>query len=238
MKTQNFIKRAQELHGDKYDYSLVEYKSARDKVKIICKKHGIFEVTPDNHISKKSGCRKCFYESRIKGKEYFIKRAQKTHGDIYDYSLFEFETSTIKSKIICKKCNNLFLQDMHTHIRKGCPYCRTSRGEKRIKVILEENGYILNKTFFTNKSFENLKDKKRLSYDFYIPSKNLLIEFNGVQHYKFNHLLHRNNYHNFLVQKHHDWLKRKYARDNKIDLLTISHKDDNIQKIIMEKLYV
>ena len=46
---EKFIKKAIIKHGDKYDYSLVIYEKSRDKIKIICKKHGIFEQEPANH---------------------------------------------------------------------------------------------------------------------------------------------------------------------------------------------
>ncbi len=54
-----FIKKAKQIHGDKYDYSLVEYKGIYSMVKIICKKHGMFGKTPDKHLHQKSGCSKC-----------------------------------------------------------------------------------------------------------------------------------------------------------------------------------
>lgn len=58
--TQHFIAKAKSIHGDKFDYSLVEYKSSKDKVKIICPKHGEFEQLPQNHY--KYDCRKCSSE--------------------------------------------------------------------------------------------------------------------------------------------------------------------------------
>ena len=57
-KTEYFINRAKEIHGDIYDYTLVDYKNCRTKIKIICKEHGIFEQTPDSHLSKR-GCKIC-----------------------------------------------------------------------------------------------------------------------------------------------------------------------------------
>jgi hypothetical protein len=57
--THEFITKARLVHSNKYDYSLVEYVNARTKIKIICSIHGVFESTPDNHISKKSGCPLC-----------------------------------------------------------------------------------------------------------------------------------------------------------------------------------
>ena len=57
-----FLIRAKEVHGDVYDYSLIkeeDIKNNRSKVPIICKKHGIFNQTIDNHINQKNGCPKC-----------------------------------------------------------------------------------------------------------------------------------------------------------------------------------
>ena len=73
------------------------------------------------------------------------------------------------------------------------------------------------------------RNKKHLSYDFYLTDKKLLIEFNGIQHYKeFKHFGGRKR---FLSQKHHDWLKRKYAKDNKIPLLIIRYDEDIKEKL-------
>jgi len=46
-----FLKRCKKIHGDKYDYSLVDYKKSHIKIKIICKKHGIFEQLPYQHTN-------------------------------------------------------------------------------------------------------------------------------------------------------------------------------------------
>ena len=73
-----------------------------------------------------------------------------------------------------------------------------------------------------------------LSYDFYIPSKKILIEYNGKQHYEFHKLFHKN-YHDFLIQKHHDWLKRKFAKNNEYKLLIIPYWDCKIIEEILNK---
>jgi hypothetical protein len=57
--TEEFLMSAREVHGDRYDYSLVEYKTAREKVRVICKTHGEFLVSPDNHLGKSVGCWRC-----------------------------------------------------------------------------------------------------------------------------------------------------------------------------------
>ena len=87
--------------------------------------------------------------------------------------------------------------------------------------------------FVRNKTFDDLKDKKFLSYDFYIPEYNLLIEYNGKQHYKENSFKR----HDLKLQRHHDWLKRKYAKNHNIKLLTIPYWDYKIiENILEEKL--
>lgn len=65
-KRQTFIKKAQEKFGDKFDYSKVQtfVNAEKDKVCIICKKHGEFFTTPRTFLNSKNGCRKCAYENR------------------------------------------------------------------------------------------------------------------------------------------------------------------------------
>ena len=58
LTTEEFIKKAKEVHGDKYDYSKVEYKNTSTKVCIICPEHGEFWQTPNEHLQG-HGCRKC-----------------------------------------------------------------------------------------------------------------------------------------------------------------------------------
>lgn len=60
---EEFIEKAKEIHGDKYDYKEVEYLDNKTKVKIICPKHGEFFQTPNNHL-KGCGCKKCGYLER------------------------------------------------------------------------------------------------------------------------------------------------------------------------------
>ena len=236
--TEEFIQKAKEVHGNKYDYSLVDYKNAKTKVKIICPIHGEFEQKPNDHLNKR-GCRKCGYEKNIKNNsittEEFIKRAKEVHGDKYDYSLVDKSITTHKNiKIICP-IHGEFEQIAWNHLcGHGCSICSKkvySKGEKNIRNFLLNN----NIDFQQQKTFEDLKDKYKLSYDFYIPSKNLLIEYNGEQHYKKSSFKH----HDLKMQRHHDWLKRKYAKKNNIELLTIPYWNFKIiNEILEEKLNV
>jgi len=230
------LEKAKQIHGNKYDYSLVEYKNNKTKVKIICPIHGIFEQTFHDHLSKK-GCPKC---GNIKGHEKtknnnFKNIATKIHGNKYDYSLVEYKNNKTKVKIICP-IHGIFEQTPNCHLRlQGCPKCKTPKGEKKIFSFLIKKGIF----FESQKKFKDLFDKDTahlLSYDFYIPSKRLLIEFNGKQHYVFKSLFYKNKtIKDFYIQKHHDWLKRKYAIKNNYNLLVISFKElKNIDNILME----
>ena len=124
--TDIFIEKAKKIHGEIYDYSKVIYKKAILKVIIICKKHGEFEQQPSNHLSG-YGCVKCGILTRNASSSYttndFIKKAQKIHGEIYDYSKVNYINSTTKVIITCKQ-HGEFEQTPGHHLQKqGCPEC-------------------------------------------------------------------------------------------------------------------
>jgi undecaprenyl pyrophosphate synthase/G:T-mismatch repair DNA endonuclease (very short patch repair protein) len=120
-----FIKRSIEVHGNKYDYSKVNYISAKDKVIIICKEHGEFNQTPDTHLRSK-GCSKCSKSCKIIDTNYFIEKSFKIHGNKYDYSKVNYISAKDKVIIICKE-HGEFIQTPDTHLRSnGCPKCSNS----------------------------------------------------------------------------------------------------------------
>ena len=126
LTTEEFIKMAREVHGDKYDYSKVEYVDYKTKVCIICKKHGEFMQSPQKHISG-HGCEKCFRESIAKrysmGRDKFIEKANEVHKGFYDYSAVEYVNSHTYVQIICP-IHGAFPQIPSSHLRgHGCPFC-------------------------------------------------------------------------------------------------------------------
>jgi len=116
-----FIKNAKNIHDDKYDYSLVNYINNYTKIKIICKKHGIFEQSPNSHLSAKQGCPKCYGNKKLTLIE-FIKKAKHIHNNKYDYSLVEYKNNRTKIKIICPK-HGIFEQSPNCHFNRGCDKC-------------------------------------------------------------------------------------------------------------------
>lgn len=124
---EQFIKEAISVHGGKYDYSLVEYKNSSTRVDIICHSHGIFTQTPTKHILGR-GCRKCFNDRIpfIKGMttEQFISKAKDVHGDLYTYEYVDYEKSTDKVAVVCRK-HGVFYQRAGHHLSgHGCGLCR------------------------------------------------------------------------------------------------------------------
>lgn len=136
---EKFIKKAKEIHGNKYDYSLVEYKTAKTKIKIICQIHGIFEQLPSNHIHKTNtaGCLICGGRKKLTTDEFIIK-AKEMHGDKYDYSFVEYIKSNSRVKIICKK-HGTFTQTPQKHLMdRGCPICGCLNSSNKQRFTTEE----------------------------------------------------------------------------------------------------
>jgi hypothetical protein len=241
-KSQNcFINKARKIHNNKYDYSLVNYIGTKIKIKIICKSHGIFYQTPNSHLNG-VGCLKCGIDknslSQRKSITDFIKESINIHGNKYNYKKFKYINTHTKSKIICK-IHGSFLQSAHDHLDSmGCPKCNLSKGEQKIICFLDNNRikYTSQKTF---DDCRNPKTNHKLPFDFYIPSKNLLIEYDGQCHYTFGRKLG-----NFTTTKldlkntkYRDKIKTKYAKENNIKLLRIKYtKFNKINKILTYKL--
>jgi len=124
---EDFISKAITKHGNKYDYSLVEYINAYTKVKIICPVHGIFEQTPAKHANAGNGCFKCGRDitgkKKNKNTEKFIKDAQIIHGDRYNYDKSIYTKAKEKLTIACD-IHGDFQQEASSHLSgKGCPEC-------------------------------------------------------------------------------------------------------------------
>ena len=235
-----FIEKSKKIHNDEYDYSLTNYERNRDKVKIICKKHGVFEQNAAGHL-RGLGCPKCggkfthknillkrfkdkhndiykYHLDRDKyiytdyidiecskhgkfrqkvmnhlrgsgcqkcgGKIYnfsdFEKKSNDIHNNKYDYSLSDYKRFDEPVKIICKK-HGIFEQKPTNHFSgSGCPICRESKGEIKIRNFLTKN----NIKFISQKKFVGCVYKNKLPFDFYLIDYNICIEFNGRQHYE------------------------------------------------------
>ena len=222
LKVSEFIERSKETHGDKYDYSKVhQFKRQKtETVIIICPNHGEFKQKPYDHYSG-SGCPKCWEDIRsevltIPWKEV-LKSFIEVHKEEYEYCENTYTNSNEKMEIICKK-HGVFLQTPINHKQgNGCPVCKSSTGEKFITHLLNDLGV----EFEHQKKFKKLGRKR---FDFYIPSINTIIEYNGIQHYEPIDYFGGEKRFNSLVGN--DKIKRQYCIDNDINYEIIRYDED------------
>ncbi len=122
IKTNNYIIKAIKKHSDLYDYSKVKYIDAKNKIEIICTKHGSFLIQAGNHLSGQ-GCPKC--KGRKKTTDDFITQAKQIHGDKYDYLETVYQRCDRNVIIICPiPGHGHFTQQPSNHLNgKGCPEC-------------------------------------------------------------------------------------------------------------------
>jgi len=232
--TKQFIKESKKLHGNKYDYSLVKYIKNDIPVKIICKKHGIFNQIPITHLNS-SECPNCSKIIRIqkitKTTEQFIKDAKKIHGNKYDYSLVKYTNKSNKVKIICKK-HGIFEQEANSHLRgHGCSTCNDSKGEQNIKKYLKNNNLI----YKEQQTFKGCKDKKLLRFDFFLLDYNLCVEYDGKQH--FQPIDYYGGSKEFKQTQKRDNIKNNYCKENNIYLLRIKYTNlNNIETILNKEI--
>jgi very-short-patch-repair endonuclease len=231
--TGDFVKKAICIYKNKYDYSKFIYIRSFVKGIIICKYHGEFLQTPNAHL-RGAECPKCFGTPKKTTNE-FINDAIKKWRNKYDYSEVEYNGNKRKIRIICK-IHGVFSQTPNDHLTGyGCPVCQASRGELKIEKYLISNkiNYIKQKTF---SNCINPITNKRLKFDFYIPSKNLLIEYDGEQHFHGGYVgNHKMTDVEFIELKKRDRIKTLYAKSVGIKLLRIKYTSlDKIDNILFE----
>lgn len=130
--TEEFVREARLVHGDKYDYSKVVYANRTTKVCIVCPIHGEFWQIPADHLNG-HGCSSCVGRKKYDVDE-FIRRAILKHGDKYDYSKVVYVNNKTKVLIICKDCNTEFWITPNSHLRgSGCPSCGIKRRNQKRK---------------------------------------------------------------------------------------------------------
>jgi hypothetical protein len=131
-----FIKKANSIHHNKYNYDLTIYASSKDKIKIMCQIHGEFEQIAGDHLNG-HGCLNCGKKKANKSRTYtiekFINKANKKHKNKYDYSSVNYVNSTQEVIILCPK-HGIFEQAPVNHLRGyGCKKCSNSISNLEIK---------------------------------------------------------------------------------------------------------
>ena len=191
-KTLNQFK---EIHNNKYDYSLVDFTSAKQKIKIICPEHGIFEQVANQHL-KGYGCKKCSTQKLFLSKEKVIFQFEETHNNKYNYSLVEYKSTKEKVQIICPE-HGIFNQDPLSHKKgSGCPQCSTNKKEEFLTNLFKD--------YNIPHIYNNREIIKPLEIDILIPDFKFGIEHNGIlwHSYGISNWSATNNYHLLNKNRH------------------------------------
>jgi len=216
--TNEFIEKSIKLHGDKYDYSKVEYNNSHKKVIIVCKTHGDFIQSPTKHLNG-DGCNKCGYEiisaKKRLTQEEIIERFIKKHGNRYDYSKVKYNFIHEKVIIICRT-HGEFLQVPNCHFRgSGCPFCINKTEAK-----LYEKIQPLYPTIITQFKQDWCKKITHLPFDFCIQEHKIIIELDGPQHFR-----QISNWSSPEEQLDNDKYKEKCANDNGYSVIRLTQED-------------
>lgn len=161
-KNEIFIKKSISIHGDRYDYSNINYINNVTKVEIVCKIHGLFQQVPKDHLNN-CGCPECGVESMRNKKRNndWVSDFKKIHGDKYDYSKSFFIEAKSKIEIICR-LHGIFKQRPMEHKNgRGCPECGKSKSIPKISENwLEDFKRIHGEEYDYNKvCYKNCKSK-------------------------------------------------------------------------------
>ena len=231
-------KYARQIHGDKYKY-LSAPNIKTDVIKIKCPFHGIFLQRYNVHVDQQCGCPECAGSnvlSKEKRKENFLKKAHEKFGDRFSYAIDEYVNNDTPMSITCKAHNYTFRSTPDTHLRKsgGCPVCGMTSGEARIFTWLRQQGINHHYQYFIPNKNKNL-DLQYLVADFYLPAQNMVIEFNGQQHYTDVPYFHRDKDRTIEKQMMRDQTLRDYCTKHGIQLLEIKYDEETMIPEILAK---
>lgn len=181
---EEFILKACNFHGNKYDYSLLgNFVLNKRKINVICKKHGKFTTIPNGHLQGR-GCPECANDDRKMTLKEFTDKALKIHNGKYTYENFIYKNRSIKSLVTCPIHGDFLTRPgNHLHNKTGCPICAyeisISSGHQElidyIKSICNDELLINDRTLIYP-----------YEVDIYIPSKKIAIEYNGLYWHSYN----------------------------------------------------
>ena len=231
--TEYFINELREINND--IEILGEYVNSRTKIKCKCKLDGYEWKARPNSLLMGTGCPKC-YGNANKTTEEFKQEIKEINDNIE--ILGKYTNDRTKIKVRCKldgyeweaTPNNLLSG-------QGCPKCNESKGEKRVAKYLDSRNIEYERQY----KFNDCRSKYKLPFDFYIPSLNIAVEYDGEYHYMIINIGKNDTYekafNRFVGTKVRDTIKTIYCKENNIKLIRIAYWDfDNIEKILEKEL--
>jgi len=177
-----FISKANIIHENKYDYSSTEYQDVVSKVNVICKTHGLFSISPNNHLRGK-GCRACGREyssvAKFKYFDEYQSKFIKLYGDKYDYSSVIWKGGSKPITVICKKHGEFHILPYLHKIGKECQKCSNQHSDISMGWLLFMEKRYLTEIQHAKNFGEFVIPETRYKADGYIKSSNTIFEFHG-----------------------------------------------------------
>lgn len=143
LTTKEFIEKAKSVHGHAYNYDAVDYDGAHVKVCIICPTHGAFEQTPGSHLWGR-GCPSCAGNTRASLRDFVVK-AQRVHGDLYDYSRVRYVNNKTPVEVACYVHGSFWVRpDNHVNLGHRCRDCylESNRGKTHPSWRVDSSDYV------------------------------------------------------------------------------------------------
>lgn len=216
-----------------YELLSTEY-NPNKKIKVKHNCGNEYEVTLNN-FKRGERCSVCRIkenaEKRSISKEYVEKEIKKEEYLVISFE--DFKKSDDKLKLKCPK-GHIFKTSWNSFQQGSrCPYCKTSKGENKIKDFLDSENII----YYQQYKFEDCKNNRSLPFDFYLPKYNTCIEYDGEQHYKLTNFSGNMTIKEQEVRleyyKQNDNIKTQYCQNNNIKLIRIPYWElNNIETIL------
>jgi len=247
----SFIKKANKIHNNKFDYSKSIIINSHIHTIVICPIHGEFLVTPGNHLNiNKFDCPKCGRESagkstRLSTKNY-IDMVKIIHNNKYNYSKTIYTKAHDKIIVICPEHGEWTpTASNHKNNKSGCPQCACiNKTISRYEIYIADYLTSCSIKFSREQTFIGLINPKtncKLRVDFWLPTYNTIIEYDGEHH--FNPIKYGNQdpYKLLIYTKYKDNIKNKFCKDNNIKLIrvpyTIHTKNTILAFLITNNIY-
>ena len=248
--TEKFIEESRAIHGDRYDYTNVQYINNHKAVKIKCLicDHA-WEQKPAHHLNG-HGCRSCSQkQNSLKRKisepiaclpkrlarrppkttKQFVEEAVSKHGQKYDYRLVEYVGAHNKVVIVCNTCNRQFEQAPNEHRRgQGCPHCINKREKETGEILLFMFDRVARQAPIKIHGFN-----KPFHFDYQVQDNNTFVEYHGEQHYK--PVKYMGGLKKFSLTKKRDQMKSDWCKRNGWNLIVVPYWIDDIRSFLEEE---
>lgn len=199
---------------------LEKYINAKTPILHRCKIHNIKWKSCPNNILQGRGCCECLKEKisikNSKTHEQYIKELKLINNNIISIDNYAGADTPILHKCLIDGCE-WYARPNNILCGNGCPQCNESKGERKIRLWLEEHNIPYERQY----KIEDCRDKKSLPFDYYLPTINKMIEYDGKQH--FEPIEHFGGQDAFEIRVKHDNIKNEYCKNNGISLLRIPY---------------